>query len=189
MGCGPSPYLAVRIYYLDDEFARGNPRLESNTMCYDSIRLNLPGSEGYQPDLHRVMKWDKLAKAIAGDVSTFVDDMRAAGFNFKNARQWDGDGWKIPDKLWEPYWVDKNGEDIDQPSSDDANKSVKASTGLFEAVWDLTVIFEPIEAPSISIHFKTVITIMIVFCNASGKEFGSDIQMESDNGLRSLVLW
>jgi hypothetical protein len=28
VGCGPSPYLAVRLYYLAGEFERGNPTLE-----------------------------------------------------------------------------------------------------------------------------------------------------------------
>jgi hypothetical protein len=56
-------------------------------MHYDSIRTNLPGPEGYQPDLPWVMKCNKLAKAIIGDVSTFVDGMRAAGFKLENAWQ------------------------------------------------------------------------------------------------------
>jgi hypothetical protein len=33
------------------------------------------------------MKWNKLDKVIDGDVLTFVDDMRAAGFNFDNVWQ------------------------------------------------------------------------------------------------------
>jgi hypothetical protein len=56
-------------------------------MRYDSIRMNLSVSKDYQPNLPRVMKWNKLASVIAGDVSTFVDDRRVAGFNFENACQ------------------------------------------------------------------------------------------------------
>jgi hypothetical protein len=87
MGCRPSPYLTVWLYYLADECAPGNPRVESNTMYYDSIRMNMPGAEGYQPNLHWVMTWNTLAKAIAGDVSTFVDAMGSEGFNSENAWQ------------------------------------------------------------------------------------------------------
>jgi hypothetical protein len=51
--------------------------------------MNIPGSEGYHRDLNLpwVMKWNKLAKAIIGDVSTFVDDTRASGFDFENTWQ------------------------------------------------------------------------------------------------------
>jgi hypothetical protein len=43
MGCGPSPYLSVHLSYLTDEFAGGNPKLDSNHMRYDLIRMKMPG--------------------------------------------------------------------------------------------------------------------------------------------------
>jgi hypothetical protein len=47
-------------------------------MGYDEVHLNLPVSADYNPSLPRVMKWNQAAKAIAGDVVTFVDDLRAS---------------------------------------------------------------------------------------------------------------
>jgi hypothetical protein len=51
--------------------------------------MNLPEVEGDQPNLPRVTKLSKLAKAITYDVSTFGDETRAAGFNFENTWQVD----------------------------------------------------------------------------------------------------
>lgn len=87
MGMKPSPYNSVRSYYFAEEFARGNPRIDSNPMRYDKVILNLPGSPDYDPSQPRVMKWNNIAEAIAGDVVTFVDDLRASGYSFENAWQ------------------------------------------------------------------------------------------------------
>jgi hypothetical protein len=87
MGFTPSPYNAIRTYYIAEEFARGNPALESNPMRYDQVKLNLPGDPIFDPTLPYVMKWNDVADAIAGDVKTFVDDLRGTGFSFENAWQ------------------------------------------------------------------------------------------------------
>lgn len=91
MGMRPSPYNAVRHYYWGEEFARGNPSDCTNPLGYDCIRLNLPGMSGYDPSLPKVMKWrntdpDDLEAggSIAGDVVTFVDDVRITGFSKEN---------------------------------------------------------------------------------------------------------
>jgi hypothetical protein len=76
MGMRPSPYNAVRHYYWAEEFARGNPSTASNPMGYDSVILNLPGSPTYDPNQPKVMKWKTAEQCIAGDVITFVDDVR-----------------------------------------------------------------------------------------------------------------
>ena len=91
MGMKSSPYNAVRHYYLGEEFARGNPLDPSNPMGYSRIRLNLPGRPDYDPILPKVMKWNDAAiggkGAIAGDVTTFVDDVRIVGHSKENCRQ------------------------------------------------------------------------------------------------------
>jgi hypothetical protein len=79
MGMGPSPYIAVRIYYVAEELCRGPPLLPNNPMGYDEVRLNLPGADDYTPTLPRVIKWNQKAASISGDVVTFVDDLRASG--------------------------------------------------------------------------------------------------------------
>jgi hypothetical protein len=75
MGMGPSPYISVRMYYVAEELCRGPPLLPNNPMGYDEVRLNLPGSDDYTPTLTRVIKWNRKAASIAGDVVTFVDDL------------------------------------------------------------------------------------------------------------------
>ena len=92
MGMRPSPYLAIRQYYWGEEFARGNPERAENPMGYDRVRLNLPGMEAYDPKLPKVMKWRDDPKHIsgghlAGDVVTFVDDVRVTGYSKSNC--WD----------------------------------------------------------------------------------------------------
>jgi hypothetical protein len=79
MGLKPFPYMAVRFYYLAEEFARGHRRERTNPLRWDYIRLNLPGDPIYDPTLPRVMKWDKSIKNIAGDIVAFVDDLPASG--------------------------------------------------------------------------------------------------------------
>lgn len=90
MGMRPSPYNAVQHYYWGEEFARGDPSDRSNPLGYDRIRLNLPGMASYDPSLPKVMKWrlitetDETSGRVAGDVVTFVDDVRITGFSKEN---------------------------------------------------------------------------------------------------------
>lgn len=89
MGMRPSPYNAVRHYYWGEEFARGNPSKPDNPMGYDCVKLNLPGMTDYDPSYPKVMKW-KTGKSdsdrghVAGDVVTFVDDVRVTGYSKGN---------------------------------------------------------------------------------------------------------
>ena len=92
MGMRPSPYLAVRHYYWGEEFARGNPATPGNPMGYDCVKLNLPGMKGYDPSKPKVMKWKNSQNEteeghVAGDVVTFVDDVRVTGYSKSNC--WD----------------------------------------------------------------------------------------------------
>jgi hypothetical protein len=60
-------------------------------MGYNRVRLNLPGSQDYDPLLPKVMKWDDSANegngAVAGDVITFVDDVRIVGHSKANCHK------------------------------------------------------------------------------------------------------
>lgn len=91
MGMKSSPYNAVRQYYLGEEFARGDPVAKDNPMGYTRIRFNLPGMESYDPSLPKVMKWSEAAGngrgEVAGDVITFVDDVRIVGYSKENCHQ------------------------------------------------------------------------------------------------------
>ena len=87
MGMKSSPYNAVRYFYWAEEFARGNPAEVNNALRYDKVVFNLPGMEGYDPSLPNVMKMNDLVDRIAGDVVTFVDDLRGSGYDMENAWQ------------------------------------------------------------------------------------------------------
>jgi hypothetical protein len=79
MGMRPSPYNAVRFYYWGEEFAKGNLRDLSNPFGFDEIRLNLPGMKTYDTLQPKIVKWNSKSKSMAGDVITFVDDVRIVG--------------------------------------------------------------------------------------------------------------
>ncbi|KAI2498994.1 hypothetical protein MHU86_15498 [Fragilaria crotonensis] len=87
MGMRPSPYNAIRYYYWGEEFARGNPARSENPMGYDCIRLNLPGMHSFDPLLPKVMKWRTALGVVAGDVLTFVDDVRITGYSKENCHE------------------------------------------------------------------------------------------------------
>ena len=87
MGMRPSPYNAVRYYYWGEEFARGDPLDPQNPMGYDCIRLNLPGMNHFDPTLPKVMKWRTELGVVAGDIVTFVDDVRITGYSKENCHE------------------------------------------------------------------------------------------------------
>jgi hypothetical protein len=48
------------------------------------VILNLPGTDEFDPTLPLVMKWNDRVDQLAGDVITFVEDLRATGHNSKS---------------------------------------------------------------------------------------------------------
>lgn len=85
MGARPSPFFAVRYFYIADEFVRGNHLDPRNPFYWDKIILNLPGSTNYDPSKPRVMKWNSLTNSIAADVIVYVDDLRIQGRDVETA--------------------------------------------------------------------------------------------------------
>jgi hypothetical protein len=85
MGARASPYSSVRFFYLAEEFCRGNHTDIDNPLRWDVIVLNLPGSPEYDPTKPRLYKWDAINHRIAGDLSTFVDDLRISGQTIEHA--------------------------------------------------------------------------------------------------------
>jgi hypothetical protein len=79
MGFLPSPYYSTRFYYWAEELGQGDRREKLNPLQWDKVPLNFPGDKKFDPTLPMVMKWDLEIDNIAGDVSTFVDDLRASG--------------------------------------------------------------------------------------------------------------
>ena len=87
MGMKSSPYNAVRYFYWAEEFSRGNPLDAGNALRYDRVILNLPGMPDFDPSKPNVMKWNDTVDRLAGDIITFVDDLRASGYDRENAWQ------------------------------------------------------------------------------------------------------
>ena len=84
MGFTFSPFIAVRGHSVGMEHIIGNRRDTGNPFHWSSVILNYPGTPSYDPTMPRVYKWNDVAKAIAGDQKTYVDDTRAIGHNRNN---------------------------------------------------------------------------------------------------------
>ena len=78
MGFTSSPYNAVKTALVVEEVAKGDRHDEANPFHWHSIRLNLPGTPGYDPKLSWVSKLRKDG-LIACDLLTFMDDERVVG--------------------------------------------------------------------------------------------------------------
>jgi hypothetical protein len=78
MGLRPSPYFASQSTYFAEEVVQGNRAEVANPFHWASVRLNLPGSEGYNPSLPWVSRLT-LSGYMAGTFKRYVDDLRTVG--------------------------------------------------------------------------------------------------------------
>ena len=69
------------------DFARGDPCDNSNPFHWSEVKLNLPCSDLFDPSLLWLCKWNSTAKAISGNVVSFVDDFSITGFSVENCWQ------------------------------------------------------------------------------------------------------
>jgi hypothetical protein len=79
MGLRSSPYQAVQAMAMAEEVIRGDRLDPKNVFRWDSVKFNLPGSEGYDPSMPWVYKVRLSDGKIAVDVFGFVDDFRQTG--------------------------------------------------------------------------------------------------------------
>lgn len=79
MGLKPSPYVAIRFLLFATEIIRGWKNDPKNALRYDSVRLNLPGMDNYNPRLPWVSKIITTTQRIASDFVGYVDDLRPIG--------------------------------------------------------------------------------------------------------------
>ena len=64
---------------------RGDLFDPDSTLRYDKVVVNVVGTAEFNPALPNVYKWDEENKKIAGDVITYVDDLRAIGQSTEEA--------------------------------------------------------------------------------------------------------
>jgi hypothetical protein len=82
MGLRSSPHGCVKMHHLGEEVVRGDHKNPSNPFFFDQIRLNLPGDPSYDPALARVSKINSKTGRVAGDMATYVDDVRPTAATF-----------------------------------------------------------------------------------------------------------
>ena len=84
-GFSSSPEIAAMMYYLAEEVIRGDHRATNNPLRWDRVVLNLVGAVDYDPTMPNVYKWDGVNGRLAGDVLSYVDDLRVLGFSLEHA--------------------------------------------------------------------------------------------------------
>ena len=75
MGLKSSPYNSVQGSLRAKRLVMGNPKDENNPFAWHSVRLNLPGTEGYDPTMPWIVKLRKDG-LVASDIAQYVDDVR-----------------------------------------------------------------------------------------------------------------
>jgi len=77
MGFRSSPYYAVKSYNWCLDVVRGNPDDAGNPFAFNKVKLNLPGSEGYDPIHPWLVKM--FGKSTANEIIVYMDDGRPHG--------------------------------------------------------------------------------------------------------------
>jgi hypothetical protein len=86
MGFRSSPYNAIQAIMVAEEKIRGDPKDSTNILHWDTVSLNLPGSHNYMPWLPWVFKMRSSDGQIACDFAIYVDDVRTAGNDWREAK-------------------------------------------------------------------------------------------------------
>ena len=79
MGMKPSPWVTIRLLSWMMEIVVGDRKETANPFRWDTVQINLPGAEDYNPSLPRVCKWNETDSVIAADCKFFCDDFRVIG--------------------------------------------------------------------------------------------------------------
>ena len=77
MGLKSSPYNCTRVFSWSEDIIRGDRSQEGNPFEWDSVILNLPGSEEYKPDDPWVYRWNSRLNKKAAFFGSYIDDIRS----------------------------------------------------------------------------------------------------------------
>jgi hypothetical protein len=78
MGLKPSPYFTIKATHLAYEVSNGDWHDPRNALQWDTVVLNLPGSDDYTPTHPWVYRITKSGD-MAGSTPAYVDDLRPVG--------------------------------------------------------------------------------------------------------------
>jgi hypothetical protein len=79
MGLRSSPFQCVQALGIAEEVIRGDHTDPENVFRWDTVVMNLPGSEDYDPSKPWVAKYRIEDGRLAADLFIFVDDFRPTG--------------------------------------------------------------------------------------------------------------
>jgi hypothetical protein len=78
MGFRPSPYSSVKMYLIAEEILKGDRHDPGNAFQFNYVRLNLPGTPGYDPSVAWLSK-QRCNGSLASNFVCFIDDQRITG--------------------------------------------------------------------------------------------------------------
>jgi hypothetical protein len=79
MGFKPSPFVTTQTFGWGEEIIVGDISDPSNPFAWDTVKLNLPGTEEYDPSMPWVYRWNSLEQKMASFFGTYIDDIRGGG--------------------------------------------------------------------------------------------------------------
>ena len=77
MGFWCSPYIATQSFAWSEEIVVGDLSDPNNPFAWNEIKLNLPGSDSYNPSMPWIYKWNSVADCMPAFFGTYVDDVRS----------------------------------------------------------------------------------------------------------------
>lgn len=86
MGFRCSPYIATQTFAWGEEIILGDLADENNPFAWDEMKLNLPGSEAYDPTMPWMYKWNSKRKCMPAFFGTYVDDVRTGAWSEDSCR-------------------------------------------------------------------------------------------------------
>ena len=77
----PCPYICTRGFGWSEEIIRGDPRGVGNVLGWNKVVLNMPGTSSCDLSMPWIYKQNTTTGKIAGDITTFVDDVIPTDFS------------------------------------------------------------------------------------------------------------